>query len=151
VGILPMKMIISVLAADDIESIKPLWEALNKEHYNNSNHWKKHFAEFTFEKRIKTILKKEKHAVFISTMHQEITGYCIVSIDDDVGEVDSIFVKENYRKSSVGKSLIEKSIEWFENQNVESIKVGIAEGNESVLPFYEKQGFTKSMTILKKV
>jgi ribosomal protein S18 acetylase RimI-like enzyme len=60
-------------------------------------------------------------------------------------------VKEKHRKSSVGKRLIEKSVEWLESQNVETIKVGIAEGNESVLPFYEKLGFKKSMIILKKV
>jgi len=32
-----------------------------------------------------------------------------------------------------------------------SIKVAIAEGIESVLPFYEKLGFKKSMIMLKKV
>jgi GNAT superfamily N-acetyltransferase len=100
---------------------------------------------------MKTIQGNEKYSVFISTINHEISGYCIASINKNIGEVDSIFVKEIHRNSSTGKKLIKKSIKWLERQNIKSIKVGIAEGNESVLPFYEKLGFKKSMTILKKV
>lgn len=144
-------MKISVLASNDIEAIKSLWELLNEAHHKNSNNWKKHFANFTFEERIKTIQESDNYSVFISTINNEISGYCIASINSDIGEIDSIFVKEKYRKSTIGQSLIKKSIEWLESKEVRTIKVGIAEGNESVLPFYEKLGFRRSMTILKKV
>lgn len=144
-------MKISVLASSDIEAIKPLWELLNEAHHKNSQNWKKHFANFTFEERIKTIQKSDKYCIYISTINDEISGYCIASIKSDIGEIDSIFVKEKYRKSTIGQNLIKSSIKWLESHEVQTIKVGIAEGNESVFPFYEKLGFCKSMTILKKV
>lgn len=144
-------MKISTLHPDDIETIKPLWESLNEVHHKNSQNWKEHFAKFTFQKRIKSIQKNDKYSVFISSLNQEISGYCIASINNNIGEIDSIFVKESYRGTSLGKKLVEKAIEWLESKNVECIKVGIAEGNESVLQFYEKLGFKRSMTILRKI
>ena len=143
-------MKISTLVVEEIARIKPLWESLNKVHHTNSNNWKKHFTDFTFEKRMESIRGSEKFSVFISINDDDISGYCIASINEGVGEIDSIFVKKQYRKALIGKKLVEKSIEWLESQKIHSIKVGIAEGNESVLPFYEKLGFKKSLTILKK-
>jgi len=144
-------MKISTLHPEDIETIKPLWESLNEVHHKNSQNWKEHFAKFTFQKRIRSIQNNDKYSVFISSLNQEIYGYCIASINNNIGEIDSIFVKENYRGTSLGKKLVENAIEWLKRKNVECIKVGIAEGNESVLQFYEKLGFKKSMTILKKI
>lgn len=68
---------------------------------------------------------------------------------DNTGELDSIFVKEQYRRLGVGQKLLAETINWFKDKKVNEIVVEVAEGNESVFSFYEKIGFSKNLTKLK--
>ncbi|PID74073.1 MAG: hypothetical protein CSB33_00655 [Desulfobacterales bacterium] len=81
----------------------------------------------------------------------EIVAYLFATIKNSTGEIDSIFVKNEYRKKEIGKKLVYQTIEWMKKQNVSQIVVGVAEGNESAFPFYERLGFKKNMTMLKLV
>lgn len=129
------------ISVDEIEVIKPLWASLNKTHLENSNNWKDHFQQLTFSRRVQTIKSKEYSTIFAAQDNSVLVGYCIVSIKGDVGEIDSIFIKKQYRKSGVGNRLMSRAEKWFDENGIDDVKVEIAEGNESVLPFYEQCGF----------
>lgn len=133
----------------EFDSIRPLWEQLNRTHYQNSTYWKNHFEKLTFEKRIKGLQAIEKKKIFVATVEENLIAYCLVSIKGVYGEIDSIFVQENYRASGVGDKLATKALEWFAENSIQDIRVEVAEGNEKVLPFYEKLGFKRYMTTLK--
>ena len=137
------------LPAKDLVLIQPLWEQLNSTHYNNSSNWKSFFAAFTFEKRIRKLLKLEKLTIFTAKDGARFVGYCIGSVQDGVGEIDSIFVMENYRHLGLGEKLLSSCIDWLREQRVNGIKVEVVEGNESVFPFYEKAGFKVKSSVLK--
>ena len=144
-------MEISELPIEEVESIKPLWELLNKTHHDNSTHWQSYFKEFTFAKRIAPIKRLNRASVFIAKSSDDLVGYCIVSSKDRVGEIDSIYIKSTYRKSGIGKQLIQSAEKWFQQNGISEIKVAIVEGNDSVFPFYEQLGYKKFMTIFKRV
>jgi ribosomal protein S18 acetylase RimI-like enzyme len=144
-------MEISELPIKDVETIKPLWELLNKTHHDNSTHWQSYFEEFTFAERIEYIKKKDRAAIFVARSNTDLAGYCIVSIKGNVGEIDSIYIESRYRRSGVGKRLVQSAEKWFQRNEISEIKVAIVEGNDSVFPFYEQFGFKKFVTIFKRV
>ena len=139
------------LSKNEIEKIKPLWELLNKTHYDNSNNWKDHFSKQTFEQRFKDLLNEKHIHILVAKNEKEIVGYTVSTIKGSIGEIDSIFVKFEFRQMDIGKKLIAQAIEWLKGQNVSQIVVEVAEGNERVFPFYEGLGFKTNMTKLKLV
>lgn len=144
-------MRISELPIKEIHEIKPLWELLNKTHNDNSNYWKSHFANQTFEKRFAKLTNYADTLILTARVDNEIIGYSFSTVKNGVGELDSIFVKEQYRKTGVGKRLVVQTLNWFKDNQIKEIVVEVAEGNESAFSFYEKLGFRKNMTKLKMV
>ncbi len=139
------------LPKTDIDKIKHLWELLNRTYLKNSNYWKNHFSKQTFEKRFGKLLKAEHVYILVAINKNEIVAYSFASIKKSIGEINSIFVKNEYRKKEIGKKLVSQAIEWMKKQNVSQVVVSVAEGNENVFPFYERLGFKKNMTMLKLV
>ncbi|THB79582.1 MAG: GNAT family N-acetyltransferase [Desulfobulbaceae bacterium] len=140
---------VKALNINDIEQIQPLWMGLNEVHYRHSNYWKDHFATYSFEERMKKIQEADDFSIFCSRDGDELTGYCICSVRKGAGEIDSIFVREQKRNSSVGRQLAENALAWLAEKKVAEIRVTIAEGNESVMGFYQKLGFLPYTTTLK--
>lgn len=78
-------------------------------------------------------------------------GYCISSIDQKhIGEIESIFVDEEFRHQGFGHHLMQKALAWMEKEQVKSKIVGVVYGNESAFPFYARYGFFPSATILRQ-
>jgi GNAT superfamily N-acetyltransferase len=75
-------------------------------------------------------------------------GYCVASIQDEEGEIDAIFVDEKYRGKGIGSEFIKDCINWFNENGIKRIKVGVAHGNEATFQFYEKFGLFPRVTYL---
>ena len=71
-------------------------------------------------------------------------------LKDETGEIESLFIKEEFRKLGYGNKLVEQGISWFENNKCEKIEVSVAAGHESVFSFYEKFGFQPRMVSLRR-
>jgi diamine N-acetyltransferase len=130
--------------------IKPLWEELNNYHGQLSTNFKEHFNSFTFEKRINKLINKENISVFIASDSGTYIGYCIVTAEKNRGEIDSIYIKTNYRGQRIGYKLMQKALERLNKLNLNEIDIYVAEGNEQVFSFYEKFGFKNRFTVLQK-
>jgi ribosomal protein S18 acetylase RimI-like enzyme len=143
------KMEIIEIKRDEIFKIADLWEELNVHHGKRSSYFKSHFASFTFKKRIEQLLKKEHLAIFAAQTNSDLVGYCIASVNSDFGEIDSIFVKKEYRGKNIGYELTQKALSWLNEFECDAINVSVAEGNESALPFYEKFGFRERFRVLQ--
>ncbi len=142
-------MKIIIIGKDEIGIVKPLWEKLNAHHLEKSAHFKNHFRKFTFEKRMEGFAKREHVVVYVARENNEDIGYCLVSVDGTNGEIDSLFVDEAHRRKSVGEKLMSRALKWLEAQKYETIRVSIAEGNESALDFYRKFGFAERLTVMQ--
>lgn len=134
----------------DILQIRPMWEGLNKLHGKISTYFKDHFHSFSFEVRQKQLEAKECFEVFVAYDQDTNVGYCIASVENDIGEIDSIYVDPKYRNQNIGENLISEAELWLKSNGISKIMIYVAEGNESVFNFYSKQGYYQRFTVLEK-
>ena len=131
-----------------------LWRKLIEHHAEKSLYFKEFIAGRTVEQRNRELLGKYgKDDIRIDLAHDtangKLVGYCISTISDNQqGEIQSIFIEEEYRHSGIGDAMMKKSIEWMDERSVTQKVIGVAFGNEEVFPFYEKYGFYPRATIL---
>ena len=133
----------------EISKIEDLWVELNSYHGEKSSHFKFHFESFTFEKRIERLLTKEHLVIYVAEINSNPVGYCIATVNENLGEIDSIFIKKEHRGNNLGHKLIQKALSWLNKFKCDVINVFVAEGNESALPFYEKFGFRERYRVLQ--
>lgn len=138
-----------------LDAVKPLWEKLNNHHKSKTLFFHSKFESFTFEKRMEALLKDDIKVNIVLARNEENkinVGYCIATKNDEgIGEIQSIFIDENFRGCNVGDKLMEESLNFLERENAEKILIGVAGGNEKVISFYEKFGFRTRTTILEKI
>lgn len=135
----------------EIAQIKPLWEKLNSIHYRDSIYFQEYYQHFTFEERCRSLLDlpDDRLKIWILSDSKNPVGYCIASIKDQVGEIDSIFVDEEFQGAGYGNLLVKKCIAWLKANQCKKILVAVADGHESVFPFYMKLGFYPRLTYLQ--
>lgn len=140
-----------VIDKSEIKLVKSLWEKLNRLHLEDAQYFKEHYKNFTFEKRSEKFMDIEDNNIRIEliTDNQTPVGYCISTIEKGVGEIDSMFIEEKYRKYRFGSKLIENSLKWLKENDCSKIQVAVAEGHEAVFGFYQKHGLYPRMTYLQ--
>jgi diamine N-acetyltransferase len=141
------------ISKSEISIIKPLWEKLNDIHHRDSLYFKDHYASFTFEKRTEKFGEISDNDILIeiaTAKNGHIIGYCVSTISADRdGEIDSIFIEDECRGKGIGEKLIRDAIDFLKNNNCGQILLAVANGRESVFPFYQNLGFFPRLTYLK--
>lgn len=135
-----------------LDDIKELWEQLNQLHLEKSPFFKSHYRTFTFDARKQALLSCARAGrLFICVAYDKDIkiGYCVASVVGNTGEVDSIYVKPDYRRTGIGSALMEKSLDRIKSNNAGKIIVKVAFGNEEAFGFYSKYGFAPRLTELQ--
>ena len=110
-----------------------------------------------WDKRKHKLLEKSKDILFeyiIDNKNDTIIGYCISTIDKEdnkVGEIDTIYINETYRKSGLGKQLINRAIQWLKSNGTETQKLLVGVGNEQVFDFYKQFDFYPLHIVLQRI
>lgn len=150
-------MNINIIEKDitEIDIIKPLWEKLNLIHLDKSVNFKSKYENFTFDKRMEAIYKNAEKGiikldVLLDNDKREYVGYCLSSIKEGLGEIESLFIEKTYRKHGLGDKLINNALDWFESKGIKNIEVSVVYANDEALPFYERHGFHIGNYILKR-
>jgi len=141
---------------DGLDSIKPLWEHFNEHHRMHSKYFAKKYQSFTFEDRKEMLMKKAGKgnihvgiAVNLNTCRP--IGFCISSITRYMeGEVEYLFIEEEFRSQGIGENLLKKALTWLGNHGSAITKIAVEVGNEEVQPFYTKYGFVPRFIILEE-
>jgi ribosomal protein S18 acetylase RimI-like enzyme len=137
-----------------IDDIEELWTELNQIHFEKTVDFKRRYREFTFCERKQSLLScadKGELSIAIACDNERKIGYCVSSIIDNVGEIDSLYVKSDYRGKRIGGTLMEKSLDWINSHDVTAVRVKVAIGNEEVFGFYSTYGFKPIFTELQIV
>jgi len=142
---------LEILEEEQLDLLKPLWEQLRDYHQKHSIHFADRFKVFTFETRKEGLLKKEALYLLVAKKGTSFIGYCISSIDENEGNIESLYLKPYFRKAGIGKRLFLESMKWLESKGVDSISVTVAAGNEPVLEFYRHYGFEVSTFKMKTI
>jgi ribosomal protein S18 acetylase RimI-like enzyme len=69
----------------------------------------------------------------------------------DVGEIDSMYVMDEYRNKGIGSKLVTLFFEWCNEKGLTHIKVEASAQNINGIKFYKKMGFNDYTLILEKV
>lgn len=139
------------LGSESIDLIKPLWEQLNQHHLIRSPDFRQHYEQMTFAIRKTDLLKKERLCIILALSDRATIGYCICTIAGETGEIDSIFVQDEYRRSGIGEQLMNRALAWLKAGGAKKKIVAVGAGNEAAIPFYESFGFLPRMTVLQLV
>ena len=104
-----MKHVYKDIPISEIALIKPLWEKLNQLHLRRSIYFKDHYETFTFDKRMASFQDKDQNDLKITVVliADQIKGYCMSSISNNMGEIDSLYLEEDTRGTGIGKKLVE--------------------------------------------
>jgi diamine N-acetyltransferase len=139
----------------EIKLIKSLWEQLNLIHLEKSVYFKGKYEKFTFDKRLESIYRKAQNGIIkihmlLDSDTGNYVGYCLSSIEDNSGEIESIYIESQYRKFKLGDKLMKNALNWFESNSITNIVINVVYANDEVLPFYEHYGFHIGNYILKR-
>ncbi len=128
---------------DEINIIKNLWEKNRQYHEVNSEHFKDLYHSIDFDERMKAfdVFDKDTMVITVAQNDDKYIGYCISTINDGKGEIDSLHVDKTCRGNGIGKELMIKHIEWMKEKNCKVIGVTVSQENESTILFYKKLGF----------
>lgn len=147
-----MEFSISSGGIELIDRIEPVWEELNKSHSEKSPFFSNDFKHFKFIHRKKELEIKAISGLVRVTLCEDkennVLGFTVASIEDNIGEIDSICVKSNLRKKGIGTSLMNNQMNWFKQMNVKKIKVVVVYGNEDAFSFYQQFGLFPRAVIL---
>lgn len=138
----------------ELNLMKPLWEKLNSIHLSKSVYFKSKYEKFTFDQRMIPILKKAEKGIIkldllLDSDSINYVGYCLSSIKDSSGEIESIYIEKEYRKQKLGDKLMKSALKWFKANAITNIEINVVYANDEALPFYEHYGFHIANYILK--
>jgi ribosomal protein S18 acetylase RimI-like enzyme len=141
-----------------LDLVGPLWQKLLEHHKARSpKYFRRHNSGITFDLRKKQLLEKSEKGylridIARDTNTGELVGYCISSVSGNgQGEIDSIYIESEYRRSGIGDNLTKRALGWMDELSVTKKIVVVGVGNEEVFPFYSRYGFYPRNIILEQV
>ena len=79
-------------------------------------------------------------------------GYIVSTVNTEhVGELQSVYVEADYRRTGVGGTLMQKALAWMDQQGAVEKAVEVSYGNECAWDFFGRFGFMRRLTLLKQV
>ena len=131
------------ISYDEIEIIRELWEKNRLYHENTSEFFKESYVSICFDERMKafSMFDKDTMKITVAKNNDEYIGYCLSTIVDGSGELQSLHVDESNRGNGAGSQLASKHIEWIREMKCKVIGVTVSQENESTIAFYKKLGF----------
>ncbi len=97
---------------------------------------------------IENQLKNENSLIYVSKFNDEIVGYIILNLTDELN-VESIAVDTEFRNLGIGTRLLEQAEIFAKSKGVETLSLEVAKSNITAYLLYEKFGF-KIRRIRKK-
>jgi len=141
----------------EIDLIEPLWILLNEHMRTRATTFNRHFERMTFDDRKEHFEKVAMAGLlrvdlaFDPALKKRYAGYCVSSLSPEkTGEIESIFIHEEYRSRGIGSALVNRSLAWLDENGSVRNRVSVSEGNETAWDFYKKFGFYPRMMVLEQ-
>lgn len=137
-----------------LDLIKELWEQLNSHHKARSKYFYQDYEKIVFDDRKKQLFKKigkwNLRIDLALDIDDHTVGYCVSSISNEKGEIDSIYVDENFRTKGIGDILMKRALEWMDTNDIVDREVKLSAGNDDAIQFYSRYGFHPKHIVLKQ-
>ena len=139
----------------DLDYVKELWEKLKQIHQLKSKYFFQDYENIIFDKRKEQLQEKSENGILrvdlaVDSINEEVVGYCISSISNEIGEIDSLYVEENFHSMGIDDNLMKRALTWMDSEGVENRKVKLFAGNDDTIQFYSHYGFHPVQIIMKQ-
>jgi diamine N-acetyltransferase len=140
-----------------LEQIRPLWLQLNEHHYRKAGVFRSRYEQWTFDDRKAYFTKKAGQGALRVDVACDAgagrpVGYCVSSVtQENVGEIESLFVEPAYRSRGIGTCLMDRALGWMDRCGAEKRQVFVADGNEEAWEFYRRFGFYPRKMMLEQL
>jgi ribosomal protein S18 acetylase RimI-like enzyme len=140
----------------ELDVIRPLWEKLKAHHVPLSPHFAIRRAARTFDARKQELMAKASGMLRVDLAYagaqQAPVAYCVTSVTPDgTGEIDSLFVEQDYRGYGIGTALTRRALAWLDGHNAVAKVVLVAFGNDAAIEFYARFGFVADNVSLRQI
>ena len=104
---------------------------------------------FIVNNYFENIYNNENNTLLIAVTNNEIVGYIFVkTIEAEIENqrlalIDGLFVLEEYRGKGIASSLINESLKWTKENNINIVKIKVMSNNINAVKLYEKFKFTE--------
>ncbi|GEM_PF-43135 len=149
-------IIYTTYGVNEFDLIRDLWEGLIKYLIEQTKDRSPPIRWPSFETRKTKFMRKNKEreiSVIIASNAISGThiGYCVSSAAyNEYAEIESIFVREEFRGQGIGSELIKRSLDWIKMIGASSIGVAVTVMNSRAIAFYAKHGFFMRQYLLEK-
>jgi ribosomal protein S18 acetylase RimI-like enzyme len=146
-----------LLNSDQLDQIRPLWEALRDFHTTVPNRFASTIAGRPFEPRRDELREKaakgrlrievaaaqtNDQAAADSPAEEMFVAYCVTSLSvTGAGEVESLYVAPEYRRQGIAGRLVRSALDWLAEHGAKTRRVIVFDGNDEALAFYARIGF----------
>ena len=136
-----------------LSTIKNLWERNRQYHEDSSEYFSEAYRSICFDERIKVFREFDKDTLKITVAKDkgEYIGYCMSTIVEGKGELESLHVDESKRGLGIGKELVAKHLEWMKENNCKVVGVTVSQENQSTINFYKKLGLYPNTLYMQQV
>ncbi|WP_283408979.1 GNAT family N-acetyltransferase [Anoxynatronum buryatiense] len=128
--------------------MKDVWERNRQFHEEMSRFFGHYYTSLVFEERMKPFSGFGENRIKITIAEEEeeksVIGYCLSTIDNHEGQMQTLHVLEDFRGNDIGKELMRRHLEWFETKGCTEISLVVSNENEKAIRFYENHGFRKN-------
>jgi uncharacterized protein YhfF/ribosomal protein S18 acetylase RimI-like enzyme len=83
----------------------------------------------------------DKAIIYVCKRKKKVIGILVLEQRGKNAEIKNIAVKEKYQNQKIGRSLIERAIEWSKRNRMKSIKIKTGSNGNLQLNLYQKMGF----------
>jgi len=141
----------------DLDLTNSMRQKLIELHMVRSEHFTERYAEMTSVQRNELLKEKAisggiRIDLARNTDTGDLVGYCISTISkDSQGEIESIYIEDDYRRSGVGDELLKRAFGWMDEHSVIKKILEVGAGNEEIFVFYSRYGFYPRTIILEQV
>lgn len=104
-------------------------------------------AEAYPRSQFEELYRDHPEGFFVAEIVGEVIGYVIGYVSNELGEIDSIAVKHNYRRLGIGQRLMEIILNSFRERNIKKISLEVRTTNDVAISLHKKLGFEIGKTI----
>lgn len=172
------KPVIKILTASEIEQCRELCNELMRFQQSKATIQPECFDSMNFDTRMKkSYAQALRSHVAVAILDEQIVGYIFSTIDyvtdeqryafpdwapkhgtgfypewvtlpQNIGCLNNLYIKENYRHLGLGKQLLHVALAWLESfEDTKLTLVFISNGNNAALDFYLKNNFKFSHSV----
>jgi len=117
---------------DDIEAIVRIERAASK-----APHWEQ--AQYT------AILQQESRRILlVADAEGQVAGFAVAAVLLEEAELENIAVSSVFRRSGVGKALLDDAVVWAIEHGAELMRLEVRAGNEAAQGLYRSFGFVRN-------